>query len=486
MPLTAVVRALDPRAMTMVKILTIDDDPSGVELVMTALARSGVELLGSTDPEKGLALYHLHQPEIVLVDMRMPGMDGMDVLNHIVGPQAASPRREVQTIVIMLTAFGTVAAAVAAMKAGAYHYLSKPISVQELRLVIDRALEHVRLRAEIRQLRSTLDAKYGFESILGRSKGLMAVLDLASRAAQTISTVLVRGETGTGKELIARAIHFNGPRKDRPFVTINCGAIPRDLLESELFGHTKGSFTGAVTHKTGKVETASGGTLFLDEIGDMPLDLQVKLLRLVQNNEIEKVGATGPHKVDVRIIAATHRNLQAMIEDETFREDLYYRLSVIPLEMPPLRERPDDIPELVRVFFQNGCEKHGRQGLRLPEELMPRFMDYRWPGNVRELENVIERLVVLADGDLVRLMDLPEFLLREPGSTSLFQLALPPNGFSLENLERDLILKALRKFDWNQSKAAKYLDLSRKTLIYRMEKFGLQREQDSEGNHTSL
>lgn len=379
----------------------------------------------------------------------------------------------------MLTAFATVEAAVEAMKAGAYHYLTKPISIQELRLVVERGMEHVRLRAEIRRLRSTLDAKYGFESILGRSKRLLAVLDLASRAAQTVSTVLIRGETGTGKELIARAIHFNSPRKDKPFVTINCGAIPKDLLESELFGHMKGSFTGAVTHKTGKVETAIGGTLFLDEIGDMPLELQVKLLRLIQNSEIEKVGAPGPTKVDVRIIAATHRNLQTMVEDETFREDLYYRLSVIPLELPPLRERPDDIPELVRQFFQIACQKHGRDGLRLPEELMPRFSGYRWPGNVRELENVIERLVVLADGDLIRLADLPEVLVRESSVGSAFQFALPPNGFSLENLERELILKALRKFDWNQSKAAQYLELSRKTLIYRMEKFGLRQEQES-------
>ena len=462
-----------------IKILAIDDEPSSLELVMTALAQPGVEILGAADPEEGLTLFHRHQPEIVLVDMRMPKIGGMEVLNHIVGPEAASARREVQTIVIMLTAFATVEAAVEAMKAGAYHYLTKPISIQELRLVVERGMEHVRLRAEIRRLRSTLDAKYGFESILGRSKRLLAVLDLASRAAQTVSTVLIRGETGTGKELIARAIHFNSPRKDKPFVTINCGAIPKDLLESELFGHMKGSFTGAVTHKTGKVETAIGGTLFLDEIGDMPLELQVKLLRLIQNSEIEKVGAPGPTKVDVRIIAATHRNLQTMVEDETFREDLYYRLSVIPLELPPLRERPDDIPELVRQFFQIACQKHGRDGLRLPEELMPRFSGYRWPGNVRELENVIERLVVLADGDLIRLADLPEVLVRESSVGSAFQFALPPNGFSLENLERELILKALRKFDWNQSKAAQYLELSRKTLIYRMEKFGLRQEQES-------
>ncbi len=465
--------------MTAIKILAIDDEPAGLELVMTALQQPGVEILGTNDPEEGLSLFNQHRPEVVLVDMMMPKLSGMEVLNRILGPEAASHRREIQTIVIMLTAHGTVEAAVEAMKAGAYDYLSKPIGIQELRLVVERALEHVRLRAEVRRLRSTLDAKYGFESILGRSKRLLAVLDLASRAAQTTSTVLIRGETGTGKELIARAIHFNSPRKDRPFVTINCGAIPKDLLESELFGHLKGSFTGATGNKTGKVEAADGGTLFLDEIGDMPLSLQVKMLRLLQNQEIEKVGATGPSKVNVRIIAATHRNLQAMIETETFREDLYYRLSVIPLELPPLRERPEDIPELLRLFFQTACEKHARVGIRFPEELITRFTDYPWPGNVRELENVVERLVVLADGDLIRLADLPDFLQRDANPTGSFQIKLPAEGISLENLERDLILKALERFEWNQSRAAKYLGLSRKTLIYRMEKFGLRHDQET-------
>ncbi len=460
----------------MIRILAIDDEPSGLELVTTALKQPGVEILGANDPEEGLALYARHRPEIVLVDMMMPKLGGMEVLTRIVGPEAASARREIQTIVIMLTAHGTVEAAVEAMKSGAYDYLTKPIGIHELRLVVERALEHVRLRAEVRRLRSTLDAKYGFESILGRSKRLLAVLDLASRAAQTTSTVLIRGETGTGKELIARAIHFNSPRKEQPFVTINCGAIPKDLLESELFGHVKGSFTGAIGNKTGKVEAANGGTLFLDEIGDMPSSLQVKLLRLLQNQEIEKVGATGPSKVDVRIIAATHRNLQAMIETETFREDLYYRLSVIPLELPPLRERADDIPELVRLFFKGAREKHRRQDLLLPEELMERFVHYNWPGNVRELENVIERLVVLADGNLIRATDLPDFLQPDDTPSGNFQIRLPAEGFSLEGLERDLILKALQRFDWNQSHAAKHLGLSRKTLIYRMEKFNLRRE----------
>ena len=464
------------------KILAIDDDLPSLDLVISALEQKGVDILGASDPEEGLALFMRERPEVVLVDLMMPKMNGIEVLKQIVKPQPDNRRGEIQTIVIMLTAFGTVETAVEAMRAGAYDYLTKPVNLPELRMVVERALEHLRLGAEIWRLRRTLDAKYGFESILGRSKGLLSVLDMAARAAQTTSTVLIRGETGTGKELLARAIHFNSLRKQQPFYTINCGAIPKDLLESELFGHVKGSFTGAVTHKTGKVEAADGGTLFLDEIGDMPLELQVKLLRLVQQGEIEKVGASSPSKVDVRIVAATHRNLQAMIEDQTFREDLYYRLSIIPLELPPLRERPDDIPELVRFFFQGAAKKHGRPNLQMPEELILRFIEHRWPGNVRELENVVERLVVLADGDLIHFSDLPDFLRGEPSGKNVLQLTLPPEGISLEAVEKDLILMALRKCDWNQSRAAQYLDLSRKTLIYRMEKFGLRREQGEQGD----
>ncbi len=460
------------------KILAIDDDHSSLELVMSALGQDGVEILGTLSPQEGLALFLKEQPDVVLVDLMMPKINGIEVLKRIVGGEGG--RREDSAIVIMLTAFGTVETAVEAMKAGAYDYLTKPIQISELRLVVERALEHLGLRAEVRRLRRALDAKYGFESIVGRSKRLLEVLDLAGRAAQSTSTVLVRGETGTGKELLAKAIHFNSPRKERPFVTINCGAIPKDLLESELFGHLKGSFTGAVAHKTGKVEAAHRGTLFLDEIGDMALELQVKLLRLIQHGEIEKVGAIEPMKVDVRIIAATHRNLQAMIDDQTFRQDLYYRLSVIPLELPPLRERPDDIPELIRIFFQRAREKHGRPDLQLPEALMSYFEEYRWPGNVRELENIIERIIVLSDGDLVRLADLPSSLRVEPDRKNLLQLKLSPEGISLEAVEKELILTALRKFEWNQSRAAQYLDLSRKTLIYRMEKFGLRREQNDQ------
>lgn len=457
------------------KILAIDDDPASLDLVLSALEQPRVVIQGTCDPEEALKLHRQEHHEIVLLDLMMPKMNGIEVLKKLVKAERKESG-EPQPMVIMLTAFGTVETAVEAMKAGAYDYLTKPVRVAELRLVVDRALEHLRLHAEVQRLRRTLDAKFGFENILGRSKKLLAVLDMAARAAHSSSTMLIQGETGTGKELLAKAIHFNSPRKQAPFVTINCGAIPKDLLESELFGHVKGAFTGAVGHKKGKIELADGGTLFLDEIGELPLELQVKLLRLVQQGEIEKIGATQPLTVDLRIIVATHRNLQAMIEDETFREDLFYRLSVIPLELPPLRERPDDIPELVRGFFQRALQKHGRPDLQLPETLLPYFTAYRWPGNIRELENVIERLVVLAQDDVVRLADLPESLRGASESKNVLKLDLPPEGINFEAVEKELLLLALRKFSWNQSRAARYLDLSRKTLIYRMEKFNLRPE----------
>ncbi len=407
-------------------------------------------------------------PALVLTDLKMPGMSGMELLDRI-------RRKTPEVPVVMITAFGTIQSAVEAMRAGAYDYLTKPIDYEELGLVVKRVLEHYRLLAEVRTLRANLDRKYGFENIIGHSEALLSLLDTAARAAQSESTILIHAETGTGKELLARAIHCNSRRRDQPFVTIHCGAIPRELLESELFGHVKGSFTGAVSHKAGKVELADRGTLFLDEIGEMPLELQVKLLRLVQQGELEKVGATAPSRVDVRFIAATHRNLRAMIEDGTFREDLYYRLAVIPLELPPLRERAEDIPELVQHFFVKIRDKQQRPDLVLPPALLPYFQQYRWPGNIRELENVIERIVVLARGNEITLADLPDFLRRERPAGDTLQLDLPAHGISLESVEKELIVKALRKFEGNQTHAARYLDISRKALIYRMEKHGLRR-----------
>jgi two-component system, NtrC family, response regulator len=450
-------------------ILIIDDDDSLRRVMQMQLEEAGYQVILAADERQGLSMAEEHSPTLIITDLKMPGGSGMNVLKTI---HSEHP----ETSVVIMTAFGTVQTAVEAMKQGAYDYITKPIDYEQLVLIVKRALEHQRLVQEVNTLRSALDEKYGFENIVGHSRALVRVLETASRVAQRDSTVLIQGETGTGKELLARAIHQNSRRKHKPFVTINCGAIPKDLLESELFGHARGSFTGAVAMKKGKAEMAHGGTLFLDEIGDMPLELQVKLLRLIQNGEIEKVGALSAMQVDVRIIAATHRNLPALIEDAAFREDLYYRLAVVPLTLPPLRERVEDIAELLHHLFLKARQKHGLAQLKLSSVLMPYFSGYHWPGNVRELENIVERMVVLAVGDEIGFNDLPEFLQHQKTGADAIQLELPPHGLSLDAVEKDLIVRALQKFDWNQTKAARYLDISRRTLIYRMEKYGLREQ----------
>jgi DNA-binding NtrC family response regulator len=453
------------------RVLVVDDEEGLRRVTQLKLQQAGYEASTAADGQSALDLLSRHPQDLVITDMKMPGMSGIELLRRI--------REEYpEIIVIVVTAFGTIESAVEAMRIGAFDYVIKPINSDALKLVVSRALEHHRLREEVRSLRSAIDRKYGFESITGRSKTLLGTLDNAARAAQSESTVLIRGETGTGKELLAKAIHFNSRRREKPFVVINCGAIPKDLLESELFGHVRGSFTGAVANKTGRIEMAHGGTLFLDEIGEMPPELQVKLLRVIQQREIEKLGSPVPLKVDVRIVAATYRDLQAMIEDGTFRDDLYYRLAVIPLLLPPLRERTEDIPELVTLFFRSFKDRMNRPELRLPAALLPYFAGYRWPGNVRELENIVERLVVLARADEIAVEDLPEFLRREKPALEAVQLDIPPEGISLESVERELVFRALTKTNWNQTKAAEYLDISRKQLIYRMEKFGFRRTED--------
>ena len=455
--------------MTRGRILVVDDDESLRRVMQVQLEDLGYDVASAADGDSALRSLAVSARELVISDLKMPGMSGIELLRKV---RAGYP----ETLVIVVTAFGTVESAVEAMKLGAHDYITKPVHADALELSVGKALQHLHLLEEVRTLRTTLDRKYGFENILGRSDALLYVLEQTARAALTEATVLIHGETGTGKELLAKAIHFNSTRKDRPFVTINCGAIPRELLESELFGHVRGAFTGAVADKKGKVEIADRGTVFLDEIGEMPLELQVKLLRLIQQGELAKVGATATTSVDVRIVAATHRDLNAMIEDGTFREDLYYRLSVIPLDLPPLRERVEDIPELALHFFQKIQQKHGRPDLILPASLFPYFSGYRWPGNVRELENVIERIVVMARADEITLDDLPEPLRRQHPALDFLPMELPESGINIEAIEKELILRALKKFDWNQTHAARFLDLSRKTLIYRMEKFGLRKE----------
>ena len=461
--------------MTTRRILVVDDDESLRRVLQAQLEQDGYSVVTAASAQEAFSLLQFRAYDLVITDLRMPGLSGIEVLKQV---KSLYP----ESIVIVLTAFGTVETAVEAMKAGAYDFLTKPVHPEELSLVVARALDHLRLIEEVHSLRASLNEKYGFENILGRSAALLQVLDTTARAARTNSTVLIRGETGTGKELLARAIHFNSARKDKPLITINCSAIPKELLESELFGHKKGAFTGAVADKRGKVEMADGGTLFLDEIGEMSPELQVKVLRLIQEGEIEKIGSEAKNHVDVRVIAATHRDLQAMIEDGTFREDLYYRLAVIPLVLPPLRERLEDLPELVEHFFKKTQEKIGRPDLTLSPALMPYFARYRWPGNVRELQNVMERIAVLARGNEVTIHDLPEFLRRERAGVDALEIDLAPQGVSLEAIEKELILKALEKCHWNQTHAARYLDISRKTLIYRMERHGIQRPQEGQAS----
>lgn len=451
-------------------IAVVDDDASVRRVLKMQLEEAGYRVVTAASVAEAQDLLTSQSPKLVITDLKMPGQGGLDLLREI-------REHHGDTTVIIITAFGSVETAVEAMKAGAYDYVTKPIDYEALVLAVHRAMERQSLLEEVRNLRAALDQRYGFENIVGHSKALLRVLEMASRVAQHDSTVLIRGETGTGKELLARAIHHNSRRRSRSFVTINCGAIPKDLIESELFGFQRGAFTGALLAKQGKVELADGGTLFLDEVGELPVETQAKMLRLLQNGEVEKIGATGVVTVNVRVVAATHRNLQAMVEDGTFREDLYYRLAVVPLELPPLRERREDIPELVQHLFVKLVSRHGIQGLRLGASVKTQLTHYRWPGNIRELENVIERMVVLSSGGELTDADLPPEMRSVTVPTGGgFRLELPDEGISLEGVERELLLRALERFHGNQSQAARYLDVSRRTLIYRMEKYGLRGE----------
>ncbi|MGA7237889.1 MAG: sigma-54 dependent transcriptional regulator [Bryobacteraceae bacterium] len=452
--------------MTRPRILIVEDDGGLRQVIHIQLEREGYEISSVSSAEEGLAVLEKSPHHLVITDLGLPGMSGIDLLKRI---RVEYP----ETAIILMTAFGTVQTAIEAMKAGAYDYITKPIHPFELKELVKRSLEHRRLLEEVQVLRSSLDRRSGFEEIIGSSPALLQSLDVAARMAATDATVLIYGETGTGKELVARAIHFRSTRRDHPFITINCGAIPRELLESELFGHVKGSFTGAFTHKKGKVEMADGGTVFLDEIGEMPLELQVRILRLIQEREIEKVGATTPTKVDVRIIAATHRDLAAMIKENTFREDLYYRLLVVPINLPPLRGRDGDIGELALHFFLKSRVKHGRPDLLLPHHILNHLSQYHWPGNVRQLENTIERLVLLAKRAEISEEDLPDFLLPTAAHVRETPVTLPEGEMDLAAIEKELILQALKKHNGNQTRAARYLKMSRRALGYRLEKYGL-------------
>jgi two-component system NtrC family response regulator len=468
--------------MSAERILLVEDDESLRRVTHAQLERIGYETSVAEDVSQALDILRKTPADLVITDLNLPHISGLELLKTV---RAEYP----DTAVVIVTAYGTIETAVDAVKSGAYDYITKPVHPDELKALVHRALERHRLIQEVRTLRTTVDQKYGFENIIGRSGALLHVLDSAATVAHTDANVLILGETGTGKELLAKAIHVNSPRRHRPFVTISCGSIPKELLESELFGHIRGSFTGALTHKRGKVELADGGTVLLDEIGEMSLDLQVRVLRLVQEHEIDKVGATSSQKVNVRIIAATHRNLESRVAEGLFREDLYYRLAVVPLMLPALRDRKEDIPALVWEFFQRSRQRYGKERLSLPSELMPYFLNYNWPGNIRQLENVLERIVLLSRGDSVTVADLPDNLREQSAVKEASKVAFETEGLSLEAVERELIIQALRKFNWNQTQAARHLDISRKTLMYRIAKYGIEKStaqgQSEQANSTN-
>lgn len=443
------------------KILVIDDDTSLRRVLEYNLQEEGYDVQAASSGEEGLYLFGKSRPDLVITDMKMSGMDGLMVLKSV---KELSP----ETLVIIITAFGTVDVAVEAMKSGAFDYITKPFNREALKLTVAKALRFSGLTEENRRLKSELSDKTDFRTIIGSSKEMEKVFDVIRKVADTEAAVLITGESGTGKELVARSIHANSSRREAPFVAINCAAIPRDLLESELFGHVKGAFTGAVKDKSGKFQLAEGGTLFLDEVGELPVELQPKLLRALQEKEVEPVGGTKVQKLDVRIVSATNLNIDKALADGTFREDLYYRLSVIPIHLPPLRERRKDIPLLIRYF----CAKHGSDKVNFDKDALETLVMYPWPGNVRELENTVERLLIMRNGDVISRVDLPDKYLENSAAGSAI-VKLPDDGYPLEQLEREVVVMALERNGWNQTAAARFLRVPRHTLIYRMEKYGI-------------
>jgi DNA-binding NtrC family response regulator len=451
-------------------ILIVEDEAKMRRLLELNLGDDGFATVSAADAETGLKLLQSATVDLVLTDVKLPGMDGMEFLQAVKRSNAALP-------VVVMTAFGTVETAVEAMKAGASNYVLKPFSLDEMRMVVHKELDVRRLRDENRSLREALQKRFEHPNIVARSAKMQEVMATVERVAQTNSTVLLGGESGVGKDLIARAIHEKSRRASGPFVKINSTAIPENLLESELFGYEKGAFTGAIASKPGKFELADKGTLFLDEIGDVPPPTQVKLLRVLQEREFERLGGTRTLKVDVRLVAATNRDLRAALEQGTFREDLYYRLNVVPIDIPPLREHKEDIPELVSLFLARWTAESGKEFSGVAPEAMKLMMDHHWPGNVRELQNIIERAAVLAKGQTLEAGDVS---LDPPrGQHANAGVAILPEGMSLEQWEDEMIREALRRAHGNKSQAARMLGLSRNALRYRLSKIGIEDEPEN-------
>jgi DNA-binding NtrC family response regulator len=452
-------------------ILIVEDEAKMRRLLELNLVDDGFTTFSAEDAETGLKLLHEYPIDLILTDLKLPGMNGLEFLQTVKRQNAALP-------VVVMTAFGSVETAVEAMKAGASDYVLKPFSLTEMRMVIHKELDVRNLREENRSLREALGKRYSHPNVVARSPKMQEVLATVERVAPTNATVLLGGESGVGKDLIARAIHEKSRRASGPFLKINSTAIPENLLESELFGFEKGAFTGAVASKPGKFELADKGTLFLDEIGDVPPATQVKLLRVLQEREFERLGGTRTVKVDVRLIAATNKDLREALEQGTFREDLYYRLNVVPIDIAPLRERREDIPDLVNLFISRFTGESGKPVEGITTEAMQILVNYHWPGNVRELQNIVERACALAKGNVLDPSDIHLDL--RPGKAIHGPGGFLPDGMTLEQWEDEMVQEALRRANGNKSQAARLLGLSRNALRYRLSKIGITDEADKE------
>jgi two-component system response regulator PilR (NtrC family) len=454
------------------RILVVDDEESIREFLEIMLKKEGYEVSTAEDGMVAKEMLTKKTFDMVISDMQMPNMTGIELLKFVKDTYS-------DVVFMMITAFGTTETAVDAMKMGAYDYVTKPFKIDEVRLNIQNALRSKNLETEVRVLKKELVKEYSFQNMVGNSPAMHSIFDLVKRVSQSPTNVLITGESGTGKEVVAKAIHYNGPLKDRPFVTINCGAIPENLMESEMFGHKKGSFTGAISDKAGLFEVADGGTLFLDEVGELPLSIQVKLLRAIQERIIRRVGATDDMKVEVRIIAATNRNLEDMVQKGTFRQDLYYRLNVIGIRTPALRERAEDIPLLALHFLKKYNDKLNKAISSISTEAMEILKKYNYPGNVRELENMIERTVALEAGSTVLPESLPPMVNTPSGRkmASSNEIDVGEDGLDLDKvmgqIEKELLVKAIHSANGIKKKAAKLLKISFRSMRYRIEKYNL-------------
>ncbi|WP_413578281.1 sigma-54-dependent transcriptional regulator [Bdellovibrio sp. HCB290] len=454
------------------RILVVDDEESIREFLEIMLKKEGYEITLAEDGQKAKDLLTKKSFDMIISDLQMPHVTGIELLKHV---KESYP----DTVFMLITAFGTTETAVEAMKMGAYDYLTKPFKIDEVRLNIQNALRSRNLEVENRTLKKELTKEYSFQSMVGNSPAMHAIFDMVKRVSQTPTNVLITGESGTGKEVVAKAIHYNGPLKDRPFVTVNCGAIPENLMESEMFGHKKGSFTGAVADKSGLFEVADTGTLFLDEVGELPLTIQVKLLRAIQERVVRRVGATEDVKVEVRIIAATNRNLEEMVAKGTFRQDLFYRLNVINIKTPGLRERREDVPLLANHFLKKYNERLNKNIGAISAEAMEILKKYDYPGNVRELENMIERTVALEGGATILPESLPPMVNTNSGRkmASSNEIEMGDDGVDLDKvmgqIEKELLIKAIHSAGGVKKRAAKLLHISFRSMRYRIEKYNL-------------